>query len=33
MVAKAGGSTNAYTRAEETNYYFKISNEKLKEAL
>jgi secreted Zn-dependent insulinase-like peptidase len=33
MIARAGGSTNAYTRAEETNYYFSIMNDQMKEAL
>ncbi|KAM3136308.1 hypothetical protein pb186bvf_011607 [Paramecium bursaria] len=33
LVAEAGGSTNAYTRPEETNYYFKINNERILEAL
>lgn len=33
MIAEAGGSTNAYTRSEETNYYFKVNNERILEAL
>lgn len=27
LVAENGGMTNAYTRVEETNYYFKINND------
>ncbi|CAD8148619.1 unnamed protein product [Paramecium pentaurelia] len=33
LVAEGGGSTNAYTRGEETNYYMKINNERVVEAL